>query len=78
MNKRLHPHRGALKRYYISVEFRSQYLRNLPEMDGQGQSVFSHPDLQSTRGRKDADQVVILIYILASIDYQNLLFFLSM
>ena len=33
-------------------------------MDVQGQPVFSHPDLQSTRRRKDANQIAILVDIL--------------
>ena len=55
---------GAIKRYYINAEFRSQYMRHLREMVGQGRSKFSHPDLQLTRIKKDADQVATLVDIL--------------
>ena len=55
---------GAIKRYSINAEFRSQYVRHLREMVGQGRSKFSHPDLQSARIKKDANQVATLVDIL--------------
>ena len=44
---------GAVARYYLTSEYRSQYLKQLSNMIGPHDSDFSHPDLHLPRIRKD-------------------------
>lgn len=48
---------GALHRYYLNAEYRSQYLRQLREMIGLSGSPLNHPDLQETRIKRDERDV---------------------
>lgn len=51
---------GAVRKYYITQEYRSQYLRQLREMTGGSSSKLTHPDLQTERQKKDERDVEAL------------------
>ena len=44
---------GAVAKYYMTAEYRIDYLRKLRDMINQGSSRQSHPDLQGPRIKKD-------------------------
>ncbi|KAJ8414978.1 hypothetical protein AAFF_G00025010 [Aldrovandia affinis] len=45
--------RAAVERYYLTSEYRSNYLKQLRRMVGHGMSHLSHPDLQMPRITRD-------------------------
>lgn len=51
---------GAVAKYYITQEYRSRYLRCLREMTGGCNTKLAHPDLQSSRMKKDEQDVQAL------------------
>ena len=48
---------GALHRYYLNAEYRTQYLRKLREMIGLSGLPLKHPDLQETGIKRDERDV---------------------
>ena len=53
--------RAAVKRHYLTSEYRSMYLRQLRKMVGRGMSHLSHPDLCITRDEADVHSIVKLL-----------------
>eukprot|EP00058_Branchiostoma_floridae_P019404 XP_002604894.1 hypothetical protein BRAFLDRAFT_77273 [Branchiostoma floridae] len=54
----------AISKYYLTAEHRSFYLKQLRDMTSGANSKFSHPDLQSTRIRRDEADVSSLVDLL--------------
>jgi hypothetical protein len=54
---------GAVKRYYITAEYRSAFLHNLRTFVEQGSSEAIHTDLQSTRIEKDEHAVLTVMNV---------------
>lgn len=57
---------GAVRRFYLSAEFRSSYLRQLRHMTGLGSTCVKHADVQPTRVLRDEADVQSLIDLLVS------------
>ncbi|KAJ8398216.1 hypothetical protein AAFF_G00430600 [Aldrovandia affinis] len=56
--------RAAVERYYLTCEYRSNYLKQLRRMVGCGMSHFSHPDLQMSRITRDEADVQSIVKLL--------------
>lgn len=54
---------GAVKRYYITAEYRSAFLHNLRTFVEQGSSQAIHTDLQRTRIEKDENAVLTVMNV---------------
>ena len=52
---------GAVRRYYMTSEYRSMYLRQLRDMIGHQDSDFSHPDLHPPRIKRDETDIQSLV-----------------
>ena len=55
---------GAIKRYYITAEYRSEFLRHLRDMVQGDQSKLNHADLQKPRIKKDEDTVSAVVSLI--------------
>ncbi len=56
---------GAVTRYYLTSENRSQYLRQLRNMTGnESTECFSHQDLQKPRIEKDKADVIAFVELM--------------
>ena len=53
--------RGAVSNYYLTVKYKTMYLRELRYVIGLGGSKLAHPDLQRSRIRKDEADVESLV-----------------
>ncbi|KAJ8404780.1 hypothetical protein AAFF_G00331670 [Aldrovandia affinis] len=62
--------RAAVERYYLTSEYRSNYLKQLRRMVGRGMSHFSHPDLQMPRITRDEADVQSIVKLLED-DWTN-------
>lgn len=51
----------AVSRYYLTAEYRSNYLRQLRDMTGLGGTQFNHADLQYSRIQKDEKDIKSLV-----------------
>ena len=57
---------SALQRYYITAEYRTQFLRNMREMICLNESKLDHPDLSKPRIALDESQVTSIVDILSN------------
>ncbi|KAJ8413153.1 hypothetical protein AAFF_G00091490 [Aldrovandia affinis] len=62
--------RAAVERYYLTSEYRSNYLKQLRRMVGCGMSHLSHPDLQMPRITRDEADVQSIVKLLED-DWTN-------
>ena len=52
---------GDVQRYYLTAEFRTLFLRSLPEMIGYAKGKHSHADLHSSRIAQDEKDVAAMV-----------------
>lgn len=58
---------GAIKRYYITAEYRSEFLGHLRDMVHGNQSKLNHADLQQPRIKKDEETVSTVVSLIKSL-----------